>query len=203
MGRPINKRFLGAVGIAIPTADYQTQGDYGTNDGAYIVGQRSTNTFLLSEVNGNWQEVMTLVDKDAGSIDPGEFRIEATDQGDSTFNVLRLYNRTVRVEGNERATWNVSTPIVESIVNLTESLGTVEFTVADTSQLGGDVIGTITGLDSPAALNGSTGVISVTSGTTFEIIGIEGEGLPAYTSGGIVTVGDASGISLNTTISVG
>lgn len=110
MGRPINKRFLGTGVDAIKVSHYFREGDVETADqDTYIISQRSTKKFLISNISAGWVDILTLVDKDAGSLQEGEFRISALDPDTNPQNVVRLYNRTIRLGGAvspQKAVWN-------------------------------------------------------------------------------------------------
>lgn len=115
MGRPINKRYLGDVVGAIKVSHYFRVGgaEFVGEDDTHIISQRSTNKFLVGDTSGAWQEVLTLVDKEVGTLDEGEFRISAVDPDTAPQNVVRLYNRTVRLSGAtspQKAVWGGDAP---------------------------------------------------------------------------------------------
>ncbi len=106
MGRPINKDLIGfGTGRIAATRHFFTSGAEATT-AAHIVSQRSTRKFKISATkpsdSSTVTEVCTLVNKDAGALAEGEFRISAINplSGDSsTDNVSKLCNRTVTVGG--------------------------------------------------------------------------------------------------------
>lgn len=115
MGRPINKRYLGDAAGSLQVTHYRRQGEIEAagNDDTHIISQRSTNKFLISDTSDSWHEVLTLVNKDAGSLEEGEFRIAAVDPNLNPQNVVRLYNRTIRLSGvdsTQKAVWGLDTP---------------------------------------------------------------------------------------------
>jgi hypothetical protein len=50
---------------------------------------------------------MTLVNKANGAMVAGEFRIDAVGSDSTTYQVTRLHNRTVQLEDNDKAIYNV------------------------------------------------------------------------------------------------
>ena len=201
MGRPINKRFLGDAAGAIKVSHYFRVGGAETagEDDTYIVSQRSTNKFLVADTSGAWQEVLTLVDKAAGSLAEGEFRISAADPEGAPANVVRLYNRTLRLTGDEKVVWGVSAPADLVVTDISQANPAV-VTVADTSTLtAGDTV-TISGVVGMTEVNDRSFTVNVLNGTTFELAGEDATGHTAYTSGGIVSgVGDVGSIDTQAT----
>ena len=106
MGRPIKKSLIGQGSGKIQVTSYRISGDAETSgDGAaYIVSQRSTRKFKLSVVDetdsSTTTAVFTLVNKAAGALAEGEFRISVVNPNDSSVdNASKLTNRTVVVGG--------------------------------------------------------------------------------------------------------
>lgn len=201
MGRPINSRYLGDVAGSIKVSHHFRvgQSEVAGEDDTYIVSQRSSNKFLVADTSGGWSEVLTLVDKDAGSLLAGEFRIDGTDAEGNTYNVTRLYNRTLRLGdagGNfVKSAWSISAPADIAITGITQADPAV-VTVADTSTLtDGDTV-TITGVVGMTEINGLSAAVTVLNGTTFEFA-VDSTGFTAYTSGGTISgVGSAGGIDV-------
>jgi len=113
MGRPINKRYLGDVAGAVQVTAYRRATGVeaaGQND-TYIVSQRSTKKFLVADTSSAWSEVLTLVDKNQGTLAAGEFIVSATDAAGVTQHVKRLYNRTVRLSNNVKLPWSLAAAI--------------------------------------------------------------------------------------------
>lgn len=206
MGRPINKRFLGDAADSIKVTHYRRVGqvEAAGEDDTFIVSQRSTNRFRVSDTSGGWEEELTLVDKDAGSLAEGEFRIEGTTPEGETVNITRLRNRTLRsgtTPNAERFAWAVSAPADLTITDITDAAPAV-VTVASTATLAtGDSV-TISGIvgdmgtDGTNGLNDNTYTVTVIDGTTFSLDGTDTSGL-TYTSGGTVSgVGNVGSIDL-------
>jgi hypothetical protein len=100
------KSLIGSGSGKIQVTSYRLTGDAETSgDGAaYIVSQRSTRRFKVSVVDesdsSTTTAVLTLVDKAAGALAEGEFRISVVNPLDSsTDNASKLCNRTVVVGG--------------------------------------------------------------------------------------------------------
>ena len=108
MGRPINKKYLGSGSGKIQVTSYRLVGGTETTTTqdslAYIVKQRSTRKFNVRvdavADSSAADVVLTLVDKAAGALGEGEFRISVVNPLDSsTDNASKLTNRTVVVGG--------------------------------------------------------------------------------------------------------
>jgi hypothetical protein len=108
MGRPINKKYLGSGAGKIQVTSYRLVGGTETTTTqdslAYIVSQRSTRKFKVRvdavADSSAADVVLTLVDKAAGALGEGEFRISVVNPLDSsTDNASKLTNRTVVVGG--------------------------------------------------------------------------------------------------------
>jgi len=107
MGRPINKKHLGSGSGKIQVTSYRLVGGTETtttqDSVAYIVSQRSTRKFKVrvdASDSSAADVVLTLVNKAAGALGEGEFRISVINPLDSsTDNASKLTNRTVVVGG--------------------------------------------------------------------------------------------------------
>jgi|TARA_R110000851_G_scaffold115046_3_gene240848 hypothetical protein len=199
MGRPINKKYLGdAVGSIKVTNYYRVGGEeIAGQDDTFIVRQRSTNKFLVSDTSSAWTEVLTLVDKDAGTLSAGEFRISGEDADGAVFNVTRLYNRTMRL-GTATATvikepWTI-TPVqgapTEAITGITEANPAVVTAASTANMISGETV-TITGVTGMVEVTDGAYIVNVLDGTTFELVGINSTGYTTYT-GPSGTVSDIS-----------
>lgn len=108
MGRPIKKSKIGSGAGKIQVSSYRLVGGTETTTTqdslAYIVSQRSTRKFKVrvdAVADSSASDVvLTLVDKAAGALGEGEFRISVINPLDSsTDNASKLTNRTVVVGG--------------------------------------------------------------------------------------------------------
>lgn len=201
MGRPINKKYLGDAANSIKVTHYRrsTGSEVTGEDDTYIVSQRSTNKFMVADTSGDWREVLTLVDKAAGTLANGEFRIEATAPDGSTKQVTRLYNKTVRLGNNQKVVWNINAPADLVITGVTAAApavvtvaSTATLTTGDTVTISG-ITGTL-GTDETNGLNGNSYTVTVINSTTFSLDDTDTQTL-TYSSGGVVSgVGDEASI---------
>ena len=92
MGR-LNKKYFKDIKIA----SYRlSQGEEQSSPNAQIVSQRATKRYKIAI--GDITEVLTLVPKEAGTLQPGEFRIHI-DNG----NVSKITNRSYTVDGTKKS----------------------------------------------------------------------------------------------------
>jgi hypothetical protein len=174
MGRPLNKKFFGDAAGKIKVTHYRRASgiEVTGEDDTFIVKQRSSRKFIVRDTSGDWQEVLKLVDKDAGTLLNGEFRIDGVDADGTTYNVARLYNRTLRLgsaDGNfVKAGWSISVPADLTITGITAA-ATAVVTVASTATLtSGDTV-TISGVVGTMSTINGAHVVTVINGTTFSV----------------------------------
>ena len=109
MGRPINKDKIGfGAGRIKVTRHFFTGGSEATS-AAHIHRQAGDNKFVIrldSNATGVFtpathvdDELMTLVNKANGTLVAGEFKIDATGSDSTVYQVTKLRNRTVQLEG--------------------------------------------------------------------------------------------------------
>jgi|TARA_X000000950_G_scaffold72161_2_gene89575 hypothetical protein len=111
MGRPINKDKIGfGTGRIKVTRHFFTGGSEATT-AAHIVRQAGNNKFVVRLDSNNdgggafsprthaSDEVLTLVNKANGALAAGEFKIDAVGSDSTTYQVTKLRNRTVQLEG--------------------------------------------------------------------------------------------------------
>lgn len=192
MGRPLNKKYFGDAVDSIKVSNYylaQGLGEEAGGDDTYIVSQRSTRKFLVADTSGAWSEILTLVDKDADTLSPGEFRIDGVDADGNAYNVVRLYNRTLRL-GNATDTfvkekWSVEGgPSADLVITGITRADPAVITVASTATITDGETVTIDGGDM-VDIDG-TYVATVIDGTTFSVP-VNSTGFTLYTTGGVVT----------------
>ena len=201
MGRPINSRYLKDEAGAIKVSHYRraTGNEAAGGEDTYIVSQRSTNKFLVADTSSDWSEVLTLVDKNAGSLANGEFRISGQDANGEQYNVSRLYNRTLRLGDTTgtyvKAAWDIEAVADLVITGISEGDPGV-VTVASTATLTtGDVV-TLSGVVGMTEVNGNSYTVTVINGTTFSI-GVDTTEFTTYVSGGVVSgVGNVGSIAV-------
>jgi hypothetical protein len=204
MGRPINSRYLKDAAGAIKVSHYRrSTGTEATGgEDTYITRQRSTNKFIVADTSSAWSEVLTLVDKAAGTLLNGEFRISGQDSDGSEYNVTRLYNRTLRLGDTTgvqvKAAWLIGAPADLVITGITEADPGV-VTVASTATLAtGDIV-TLSGVVGMTEVNGNSYTVTVINATTFSI-GVDTTGFTTYVSDGVVGgVGSSASIAVQAT----
>ena len=121
MGRPINKRYFGALadGTNI-TINCQVAGNSESAVGI-ILSQRSVNKFNVddSKTGGGNIGICTLVDKADGALGANEMSINAQDDQGGTIRISKLYNRTCKDFSNNRYTWEIEDDSTTSIMRVT------------------------------------------------------------------------------------
>jgi hypothetical protein len=121
MGRPLNKRYFGTgAGNQIKTR-FQLDG---TEYNGYIVSQRSTNRYLVSD--GTHTGICTLVDKADDSLADNEMNVEVL-LDDGTFaRATKIYSR-VAIVGGAKVSWNFDANSTDSAARMDEEAGTMVF----------------------------------------------------------------------------
>ena len=122
MGRPVNKRYFGALADGTNfTVNCQVGANAETDEGV-ILSQRSVNKFNVDDdktLGGN-TGVCTLVDKAAGGLGADEMSIQGTiSGGGDQVRIAKLYNRTCRDFNNNRYTWEIQDDSTASIMVIT------------------------------------------------------------------------------------
>jgi len=118
MGRPVNKRNFGdpADGTNITVRAYV---DGGIDEQAYIVDQRGTNKFTVSNNAGTVTAVVRLVNKATASIAAGEMVIEGFDTNGGRKVLQKVFNRTAVDWDNNRYTWALEDDSTDTVLRLT------------------------------------------------------------------------------------
>lgn len=112
MGRPINKDKIGYGSGRIAVSRHYFTGGSEATTAAHIVKQVGDSKFMIrldSDATGTFSpaagsaasdEIMTLVNKANGAMSAGEFRIDAVGSDSTVYQVTKLRNRTVQLEGS-------------------------------------------------------------------------------------------------------
>lgn len=104
MGRPINKRFLGAPTAAGNEIKVQFNDGTGSMPG-YIVKQKASKRFECSNAGGTNTDICLLVDKASGDLLEGEMSITVDDNG-TPRRVTKIAGRVVTMNNGVRQAWD-------------------------------------------------------------------------------------------------
>lgn len=118
MGRPINKRYFGDPADATNITVRAYVGG-GIDEQAYIVNQKGTNKFTVSNNGATATAVCRLVNKATASIAAGEMVIEAFDTSGTRRVIQKLFNRTAVDFDNNRYTWALEDDSTDTVLRLT------------------------------------------------------------------------------------
>jgi len=117
MGRPVNKRYFGDP---VGGTQLRVEADTGNGavDTAYIISQRGTNKFKVTD--GTTTLDCRLVDKAIGAIAEGEMVIFGNVSGGvGRVTIQKLFNRTAIDFNSNRYTWEVQDDSTETVLILT------------------------------------------------------------------------------------
>jgi len=189
MGRPINKKHIGdgAGKIQVSAMKFAAGGEIITE--GHIISQRSSTKFNVTD--GSKTEILTLVNKDIGSLGAGEMVINAVDSDGVEKQITKLMNRTIQVEGDAVGTWQrdsdgLSTAVEKVITGISSANPAVVTSNGHTLANGTKV--SITKVVGMVEVNNGTFTVAGTATNTFQLDGINSSGFTSYTSGGVVTV---------------
>jgi len=118
MGRPVNKRNFGDPADAT-NITVRAYVDGGIDEQAYIVDQRGTNKFTVSNNAGDATAVCRLVNKATDSVAAGEMVIEGFDTGGTRRVIKKLFNRTAVDFDTNRYTWELEDDSTDTVLRLT------------------------------------------------------------------------------------
>jgi len=189
MGRPINKKHIGdGAGKIQVTAMRFAAGSEIITEG-HIISQRSSTKFNVTD--GSKTEILTLVNKDVGSLAAGEMVISAVDGDGVEKQITKLMNRTIQVEGDSVGTWQrdsdgLSTAVEKVITGISSANPAVVTSNGHALPNGTKV--SITKVVGMVEVNNGTFTVAGTATNTFQLDGINSSGFTSYTSGGVVTV---------------
>jgi len=189
MGRPINKKHIGdgAGKIQVSAMKFAAGGEIITE--GHIISQRSSTKFNVTD--GSKTEILTLVNKDIGSLGAGEMVINAVDGDGVEKQITKLMNRKIQVEGDSVGTWQrdsdgLSTAVEKVITGISSANPAVVTSNGHALPNGTKV--SITKVVGMVEVNNGTFTVAGTATNTFQLDGINSSGFTSYTSGGVVTV---------------
>lgn len=118
MGRPINKRYFGdpADGSNITVRAYVGGG---VDEQAFIVNQKGSNKFTVSNNADNASAICRLVNKATAALAAGEMVIEGFDTAGERKVIKKLFNRTAVDFDNNRYTWELEDDSTDTVLRLT------------------------------------------------------------------------------------
>lgn len=178
MGRPIKGLYFGSGTNRLTVSDYCINPGIvvNINTGVTFVRQKSSNQFLL---NGPafTNRRMTLVNKSANQLNVNEFRINGWDADGVEYNVVRIYNRTLRLSdgaGNfYKVAWSNISSAGPRTFNISFPSG-APVIVTDNNH--GLVNGDIITIDNTIPFTiSNTYTVTVTSENTFTLNGTDGD----------------------------
>ena len=196
MGRPINKKHIGdgAGKIEVTAVRFASGAEVASTVEAFIVSQRSTNKFRVTA--GGTTEVVTLVNKNPGSLAASEMCINVVDSDGVSKQITKLRNRTFQVEGTSNAKWTRSSTgtseAVEKVITGITRANPAVVTSAGHGLANGTKVA-IRGVVGMTEVNVETAfTVAGTATNTFQLSGINSSAYTAYTSGGVATVDAAT-----------
>ena len=118
MGRPVNKRYFGDPADATNITVRAYVGG-GIDEQAYIVNQKGTNKFTVSNNGASATAVCRLANVATASIAEGQMVLEAMDSAGQRVAVKKLFNRTAVDFSNNRYTWELEDDSTDTVLRLT------------------------------------------------------------------------------------
>ena len=153
MGRPLNKRLFGTgpgkqiqAIVRVPRADEA--------DG-YILRQKATNTFLVSDMAGN-EGICKLVQKEAGTLLDGEMIIVVKDDRGIDHPVAKLTAHRATLADGTSTIWSFDDSAVDGIGEMSELQDSITFVVEGFASI-------------PDGLLGDPATITTDAGSTITI----------------------------------
>jgi len=104
MGRPLNKRYFGAPTAGGNEIKVQFNAGNGSTPG-YIVNQKGSKRFNVSNAGGTDTGLCTLVDKASADLLEGEMSI-VVDDGGTARQVTKISGRKVTMDNGSVTTWD-------------------------------------------------------------------------------------------------
>jgi hypothetical protein len=111
IGRPINPDKIGKGTGRIAVSRHYFTGGAEATTAAHMVRQAGNGKYVVrldsSVAPHTADEVLTLTTAGNSSMEPGTFRIDAVGSDSTVYNVTKLRNRTVQLEGGDNAIYNI------------------------------------------------------------------------------------------------
>jgi hypothetical protein len=124
MGRPVNKKYFGSGSGNQIKVRFKTGG---TEYDGYVVSQRGTNKFKVSD--GTRTIIGRLVNKSTGALSNGELIINVLTDAGVFVQATKLYNRVAIVEGNQKIKWNFAASQSDGAVRVADVEGSNQLTI--------------------------------------------------------------------------
>ena len=118
MGRPVNKRYFGDPADATNITVRAYVGG-AADEQAYIVDQRGTNKFTVSNNGATATAVVRLVNKLDDAVTAGEMVLEGFDTTGGRKVIKKLFNRTAVDFDNNRYTWALEDDSTDTVLRVT------------------------------------------------------------------------------------
>ena len=100
MGRPVNKRFFGEGDGKLQVTRHFFTGQSEASAKCWILAQRSVNKFKVTD--GTNTEILTLVNKAAGTLIAGEMSIDGVTDDSTVVQITKIWNNNVQYEGTTK-----------------------------------------------------------------------------------------------------
>ena len=111
MGRPINQDKIGKGTGRIAVSRHFFTGAAEATTAAHMVRQTGNGKYVVrldsSSAPHTDDEILTLTTAANAAMDAGTFRIDAVGSDSTVYNVTKLRNRTVQLEGGDNAIYNI------------------------------------------------------------------------------------------------
>jgi len=144
MGRPLNKRYFGAPTAGGSEIKVQFNAGNGSTPG-YIVNQKGSKRFNVSNAGGTDTGLCTLVDKASADILEGEMTITVDDNGVAR-QVTKIAGRKLTMDNGNQITWDFTgtgdtVQMEEAGTGIDAGVDTILGTVDDTLDGADDIEG--------------------------------------------------------------
>ena len=94
MGRPVNKRYFGEGNGKLQVTRHFFTGESEASTKCWILAQRSVNKFKVTD--GTNTEILTLVNKAAGTLIAGEMSIDGVTDDSTVVQITKIWNNNTQ-----------------------------------------------------------------------------------------------------------